>query len=129
MHKITEAILQWYDINKRSLPWRDFVTPYRTLVSEVMLQQTRVTTVIPYFEEFLRVFPDAQTLSQAPQDQVLAKWSGLGYYSRAKNLHKCAIEISKKYKKKFPENPDVHIKTIELTIDEAANKILKKIII
>ncbi len=90
MHTITKAILDWYDINKRTLPWRDEVTPYRTLISEIMLQQTRVDTVIPYFNEFLLRFPNVETLASATQDDVLSKWSGLGYYSRARNLHKAA---------------------------------------
>lgn len=93
MNDITEAILNWYDEHKRSLPWRDEVTPYRSLVSEVMLQQTRVETVKPYFHRFMESFPTVEALAAAPQDQVLAHWSGLGYYSRARNLHHAAKQI------------------------------------
>lgn len=93
MKDITEAILNWYDENKRSLAWRDEVSPYRTLVSEVMLQQTRVEAVKPYFDRFMRSFPTVEALAAASQDQVLAHWSGLGYYSRARNLHHAARQI------------------------------------
>ena len=90
---ITDALLEWYDLNQRVLPWRTDRTPYRTLVSEVMLQQTRVDTVIPYFESFMETFPTIEVLAAAEQDAVLAKWSGLGYYSRARNLHKAANQV------------------------------------
>lgn len=90
---ITDALLEWYDLNQRVLPWRTERTPYRTLVSEVMLQQTRVDTVIPYFETFMETFPTIEVLAAAEQDAVMAKWSGLGYYSRARNLHKAANEV------------------------------------
>lgn len=90
---ITYALLEWYDQNQRVLPWRTERTPYRTLVSEVMLQQTRVDTVIPYFESFMETFPTIESLAAANQDAVMAKWSGLGYYSRARNLHKAANQI------------------------------------
>ena len=93
MHTITKALLEWYDIHKRSLPWRDDVSPYRSLVSEVMLQQTRVDTVKPYFAKFMNSFPTVDALAAASQDEVLAHWSGLGYYSRARNLHKSAKKI------------------------------------
>ena len=93
MKDITEAILNWYDEHKRSLPWRDEVTPYRSLVSEVMLQQTRVETVKPYFHRFMNSFPTIEDLANASQDQVLSHWSGLGYYSRARNLHHAAKQV------------------------------------
>ena len=101
MHPLTYDLLEWYDKHKRSLPWRDVRTPYGTLVSEVMLQQTRVDTVIPYYNAFLTKFPTVQVLASAPQDDVLAMWSGLGYYSRARNLHKAAKQIVEKGA--FPE--------------------------
>lgn len=93
MNDITEAILNWYDEHKRSLPWRDDVSPYRSLISEVMLQQTRVETVKPYFQRFMESFPTVEDLANASQDQVLAHWSGLGYYSRARNLHHAAKQV------------------------------------
>jgi A/G-specific adenine glycosylase len=87
------ALLAWYRANRRPLPWREPGGPYRVLVSEVMLQQTRVETVIPYFQRFIAAFPDVETLARAPVDDVLAKWSGLGYYSRARRLHRAACAI------------------------------------
>ena len=81
------AILSWYDQNKRELPWRGNPTLYKTVISEFMLQQTRVTTVLPYFENWMIVFPDFFSLSQASEKRVLKAWEGLGYYSRARNLH------------------------------------------
>jgi A/G-specific adenine glycosylase len=87
-------LLRWYDAHKRSLPWRDQgASPYRTWVSEIMLQQTRVDTVIPYFERFMERFPTLETLASADLDDVLELWSGLGYYSRARNLHRGAQEV------------------------------------
>ena len=88
------ALLVWYRANRRSMPWRDVVSPYRTLVSEIMLQQTRVDTVIPYFERFLKEFPTAEALAAAPIERVLERWSGLGYYSRARNLHGAARAVA-----------------------------------
>jgi A/G-specific adenine glycosylase len=87
------ALAAWYERSRRDLPWRRTGDPFRILVSEVMLQQTRVTAVIPYYERFLARFPDATSLASAPEADVLAAWSGLGYYSRARNLQKAAIEI------------------------------------
>lgn len=87
------ALLAWYRTNRRSMPWRDAPSPYRTLVSEIMLQQTRVDTVIPYFERFLKDFPDVEALAAAPVERVLERWSGLGYYSRARNLQAAARAV------------------------------------
>jgi A/G-specific adenine glycosylase len=89
------ALLAWYDRVKRDLPWRA-ATPdfYRVWLSEIMLQQTRVEAVIPYFERFLARFPDAHSLARAPEPAVLAAWSGLGYYSRARNLHRGAKQVA-----------------------------------
>jgi A/G-specific adenine glycosylase len=89
----TAALLAWYRRARRRMPWRDEVTPYRTLVSELMLQQTRVETVIPYFERFLEAFPTPEALAEAPVERVLERWSGLGYYSRARNLQAAARAI------------------------------------
>jgi len=84
------ALLDWYDLNRRDLPWRQNSSLYKTVVSEFMLQQTRVSTVLPYFEDWLKEFPDFKKLAQASETKVLKMWEGLGYYSRARNLHKLA---------------------------------------
>ena len=83
-------LLNWFGQHQRRLPWRDDSRPYYVWLSEVMLQQTQVDTVIPYFERFVRAFPDVPTLAAADQQAVLKLWEGLGYYSRARNLHKTA---------------------------------------
>lgn len=84
-------VLTWFDQHgRKDLPWQQPVTPYRVWVSEVMLQQTQVTTVIPYFNRFMQSFPDVASLANAPLDEVLQHWAGLGYYARARNLHKAA---------------------------------------
>ena len=82
--------LSWYEQTRRILPWREAPSPYRTWVSEVMLQQTRVETVLPYFERFMKRFPTVNALADAEEDDVLGLWSGLGYYSRARNMHRTA---------------------------------------
>jgi A/G-specific adenine glycosylase len=86
-------LTQWYDGAKRDLPWRKTRDPYRILVSEIMLQQTRAQAVIPYYEKFLETFPSAHDLARASETEVLRHWSGLGYYARARNLHKAARQI------------------------------------
>ncbi|MGZ3804451.1 MAG: A/G-specific adenine glycosylase [Pseudobdellovibrionaceae bacterium] len=91
-----KALLKWYRENKRDLPWRRSKDPYRIWISEVMLQQTTVVAVIPYYEKFLTLFPTVEKLAQAPEPKVLEAWAGLGYYSRARNLHKAAQAIAKK---------------------------------
>ncbi len=83
-------LLAWYQANSRPLPWRTTPTPYRVWVSEIMLQQTQVATVTPYFLRFVARFPDIDTLAEATQEDVLRLWEGLGYYSRARNLHRAA---------------------------------------
>ena len=88
--RMVSRLLAWYDAGRRDLPWRRSPDPYRTLVSELMLQQTVVATVVPYFERFVRRFPDLGTLAAAREDEVLAAWSGLGYYRRARSLHRAA---------------------------------------
>jgi A/G-specific adenine glycosylase len=90
---IRRKLARWYDRNKRSLPWRNTSDAYAIWISEVMLQQTRVAAVIPYYERFLQRFPDAKALAGAPEEEVLTLWSGLGYYSRARNLQKAAQQI------------------------------------
>ena len=91
---ITRTLLDWYDAHRRSLPWRDVGNPYATWVSEIMLQQTRVETVIPYYERFMADYPDVMALAAVPEDEVLKHWEGLGYYSRARNLHRGAQQIA-----------------------------------
>lgn len=88
-------LLRWYRIHKRELPWRATHDPYKILVSEIMLQQTRVEAVKEYYLRFLERFPTAQSLAEAEEDEVLKYWEGLGYYSRARNLHKAALAIAK----------------------------------
>lgn len=98
-----KAILSWFGKHGRtSLPWQQNVTPYRVWVSEIMLQQTQVATVIPYFERFMQRFPTVQALAQAPQDEVLHYWTGLGYYARARNLHKAAQQLAQQHDGQFP---------------------------
>ena len=93
LNALTAPLLTWYDLNGRTLPWRSVVTPYRTWVSEIMLQQTRVSAVIPYFERFMAELPDVAALADVPEERLLKLWEGLGYYSRARNLQKAAKVI------------------------------------
>ena len=88
--EIPRLLLEWYRTNKRDLPWRRTKDPYRIWVAEIMLQQTRVDTVIPYYERFLKKFPDVRALARAREDSVLKAWESLGYYSRARHLHEAA---------------------------------------
>jgi A/G-specific adenine glycosylase len=90
---IRRKIVQWYDRGHRDLPWRRSTDPYAIWVSEIMLQQTRVAAVIPYYERFLKCFPRVEDLAQAPESEVLSLWAGLGYYSRARNMQKAARQI------------------------------------
>ena len=103
---IASRLLAWYDQNKRDLPWRRDTDPYRVWVSEVMLQQTRVEAVKPYFERWLERFPDVYSLAEAPEDEVLRCWQGLGYYSRARNLHQGVKEVVASYEGRVPDNRD-----------------------
>ncbi|HOZ38726.1 MAG TPA: A/G-specific adenine glycosylase [Anaerolineaceae bacterium] len=102
MHPIPEKLLRWYDINARSLPWRSDPSPYKVWVSEIMLQQTQVETVIPYFQRFMERFPDTASLAKAEESEVLQVWEGLGYYSRARNLHKAARIILSEFCGEIP---------------------------
>lgn len=100
---LQRPLLKWFDCyGRKSLPWQLNKTPYRVWLSEIMLQQTQVSTVIPYFEQFTLRFPDLESLSQAHEDAVLHLWAGLGYYSRARNLHRAAKLIMEKYAGEFP---------------------------
>ncbi|MCA9738487.1 MAG: A/G-specific adenine glycosylase, partial [Gemmatimonadetes bacterium] len=96
----------WYDRARRDLPWRRTSDPYRVWVSEVMLQQTRVETVIPYYERWLERFPTVSALATADLDDVLPLWKGLGYYSRARNLHRAAQAVLERHGGEVPAEPD-----------------------
>ncbi|WP_353980851.1 A/G-specific adenine glycosylase [Salinicola endophyticus] len=96
-------VFDWFDLHgRKTLPWQQNKTAYRVWVSEIMLQQTQVATVVPYFERFMARFPSVQTLAAAPQDDVLHLWTGLGYYARARNLHKAARQVVEDYAGEFP---------------------------
>ncbi len=95
-------LLQWFDGNHRILPWRSEPAPYRVWISEIMLQQTRVEAVKPYFERFISVLPDISSLAECPEEQLLKLWEGLGYYNRARNLQKCAKVLVESYNGKLP---------------------------
>ena len=95
-------MLSWFAARKRDLPWRRTRDPYRIWLSEIMLQQTRVAAVVPYYERFLEVFPNVRALARASTDRVLAHWAGLGYYSRARNLQRAAKEIVLRHAGEFP---------------------------
>ena len=97
-----QKLLAWYDANKRDLPWRRSKNPYHIWVSEIMLQQTRVDTVIPYYERFLDWFPTVESLANAPEDRLLKAWEGLGYYSRVRNMQTAAQQIMNEFEGKFP---------------------------
>ena len=101
---IRKNLLRWYGVNNRDLPWRQSSDPYRIWLSEIMLQQTRVATVLPYYARFLKRFPDLHALARAPIESVLKLWAGLGYYSRARNLHAAANEIAAQHKGQFPND-------------------------
>src|ERR1700685_3644095 len=95
-------LLRWFRAHKRDLPWRASRDPYRVWVAEVMLQQTRIAAVMPYYDRFLKHLTDVESLASAPISEVLKLWSGLGYYSRARNLHRAAKEIVQHHNRKFP---------------------------
>ena len=101
--RFTAALLQWFDVHGRhNLPWQVNPTPYRVWVSEVMLQQTQVSTVMPYFERFMARFPTVEALAAAPVDEVMHLWTGLGYYARARNLQACAQALVMRHSGEFP---------------------------
>ena len=106
MPRLSTLLLAWYDSQKRSLPWRDHPDPYAVWVSEIMCQQTRVETVIPYFEKWMKQFPTVKALASASEQDVLNAWEGLGYYSRARNLHKAAKVVVEKFGGKLPRDLD-----------------------
>src|SRR5438105_13610305 len=103
------ALLAWYDRHRRTLPWRsppgERPDPYRVWLSEIMLQQTTVATVGPYFDRFVARFPSIRALAAAPLDEVLHLWQGLGYYARARNLHACARAVVEHHGGRVPGDP------------------------
>jgi A/G-specific adenine glycosylase len=104
LQKLRSQLLDWFAVNQRKLPWRRDRDPYRIWISEIMLQQTRVAAVTPYFEKFCARFPDIGTLAGAQEAEVLRMWSGLGYYSRARNMQKAAQQIVREHGGIFPES-------------------------
>lgn len=108
MNEISPLLLPWYRIHGRhDLPWQKRMTGYRVWISEIMLQQTQVKTVIPYYQDFMRRFPTLNALACAPIDDVLQHWAGLGYYARARNLHRAAQLIISEHKGRFPRKADI----------------------
>ena len=100
--ELPPPLLRWFDRHRRDLPWRETRDPYRIWLSEIMLQQTQVVTVIPYYHRFLQAFPTVSALAAAPLDEVLRLWEGLGYYARARNLHRAAQAVVRQYDGNFP---------------------------
>jgi A/G-specific adenine glycosylase len=107
LRKLRRPLLRWYDANRRDLPWRRSRDPYAIWISEAMLQQTRVDTVIPYWERFLEAFPDVKSLADAELDDIYAVWTGLGYYSRARNLKHAAQTIVAEHDGELPGSADL----------------------
>ena len=101
---ITQTLISWYSQNKRDLPWRSTRDPYRIWLSEVILQQTRVNQGMEYYFRFLEHFPDVRSLADASEEEVLKLWQGLGYYTRARNLHHAARMVAEEYGGNFPSN-------------------------
>lgn len=104
LKEIVSPLLSWYDENKRILPWRDRQNAYYTWVSEIMLQQTRVEAVKPYFERFISKLPDISALAACPEEKLMKLWEGLGYYSRVRNMQEAAKTVEKEYNGKLPED-------------------------
>lgn len=103
---LRRELLAWYRANRRDLPWRRRRDPYRVWLAEIMLQQTRIAAVLPYYERFLERFPDVRALARARESEVLKYWAGLGYYSRARNLHRAAKQIVREHDAEFPAAPE-----------------------
>lgn len=104
LQPFTRALLEWYDPKRRVLPWKNTRDPYRIWLSEIMLQQTRVEQGIPYYHRFIVAFPTVSDLALAPSARVMKLWEGLGYYSRARNLHSAAQQVVHEFGGKFPES-------------------------
>ena len=103
---IVQPLLAWYDTHARVLPWREHPAPYRVWVSEIMLQQTRVEAVKPYFERFMTALPTIRDLAEAPEDVILKLWEGLGYYNRVRNMQKAAQKLVAEYDGQMPADFD-----------------------
>ena len=103
-HEFQESLLSWYDHSKRILPWRDNPNPYHVWISEIMLQQTRVETVIPYFNRFIKELPTIEDLAMVDDDKLNKLWEGLGYYSRVRNLKKAANQVVADFHGVLPQN-------------------------
>ena len=110
MSAVARRLMAWYDRHRRSLPWRarpgERPDPYRVWLSEIMLQQTTVVAVAPYFESFLARWPSIEALAGAKLDEVLHAWQGLGYYARARNLHRCAVFVARELGGRFPDREE-----------------------
>ena len=104
--KFNDTLLNWYQANKRQLPWRETSDPFKIWLSEVMLQQTQVITVIPYFEKFITKYKDLDALANADEEALLKDWEGLGYYNRIRNFHHAVKEVQEKYDSKVPSKPE-----------------------
>jgi len=102
--QFTKQLIDWYQSHHRALPWRETHDPYKIWLSEIILQQTRVAQGLPYYQKFVAAFPTVQALAQADEQKVLRLWQGLGYYSRARNLHACAKMIVRDFNGRFPDN-------------------------
>ena len=100
----SDKVVKWYELNKRDLPWRDTRDPYRIWLSEIILQQTRVNQGLPYYLKFVEKYPTVKALASASQQEILRLWQGLGYYSRARNLHECAKQVVADHNSRFPDN-------------------------
>ncbi|MBQ1792144.1 MAG: A/G-specific adenine glycosylase, partial [Oscillospiraceae bacterium] len=99
-------ICEWYAASRRVLPWREDPTPYHTWIAEIMLQQTRIEAVIPYYQRFLKALPDIPSLAAVSEDRLLKLWEGLGYYSRARNLKKAAMLLTENYGGELPASAE-----------------------
>lgn len=106
MENFARSVIDWYDQGHRAFPWRETKDPYRIWISEIMLQQTRAETVISYYNRFMDLFPDIETLASSDEQVLFKAWEGLGYYSRARNLQRCAKLVCEKYGGKLPDNYD-----------------------
>src|SRR3989344_5449105 len=110
MTTFTRKLLSWYRKKARKLPWRETHDPYRIWLSEVMLQQTQVDTVIPYYERWLKRFPSITAVAKASEDQILKSWEGLGYYARARNFHQACQHIAARHQGRLPQDAAVFSK-------------------
>ena len=110
VNNFTEKLINWYNVNKRDLPWRSSRDPYLIWVSEIILQQTQIKQGLPYYEKFIKAFPRVDDLANSSSDKLMNIWQGLGYYSRAQNMHKTAKIVVDTYAGKFPRKYDVSLK-------------------